>query len=201
MLVASLLCSAWFSAVLLCSALVLYSALESCPAVQCPPPTECFSWSSRKAEVVESRTQLVKHNARTALPHDRCWSQVCAKELTRYQTAAGPMQTLLDFSTRVGMDHGPTGGRALHKVEINNAITSMQCGATQCHAMHAPTWCLGALYSLFALHLKSEPKMFCCMLPIKAKLLVPCWEYVPLALLPEMSYFSKGFFYRHLLNH
>ena len=92
-----LLCSAWFSAVLLCSALVLYSALESCPAVQCPPPTECFSWSSRKAEVVESRTQLVKHNARTALPHDRCWSQVCAKELTRYQTAAGPMQTLLGF--------------------------------------------------------------------------------------------------------
>ena len=71
--------------------------------------------------------------------------------------------------TLVGMDHGPPGGRALHKVEINNAINSMQCGATQCHAMHAPTWCLGAFYSLFAMHLKSEPKNILSHAPYNSK--------------------------------
>ena len=44
-----LLCSAWFRAVLLCSALVLYSTVESC-SLFTSHPTKCFSWSSRRAE-------------------------------------------------------------------------------------------------------------------------------------------------------
>ena len=98
-----LLCSAWFRAVLLCSALVLYSTVESCSLFTSHPEKSSankvflLEQQESRAEFVESRAQLVKYNTWTALPHDRCWSQVCAKELTKYQTAAGPMQTLLGF--------------------------------------------------------------------------------------------------------
>ena len=155
-----------------------------------------------RAEFVESRTQLVTYNTRTALPHDRCWSPVCAKELTKYQTAAGPIQTLLDFSTRVGMDHSPPGGRALHRLEINNVINLMQCGAAQCHAMHAPTWCLSAFHSLFAMHLKSEPKNVLSHAPYKSSYFTGTLLGIRSIGPPSRDVLlSHGFCYCHLLNH
>ena len=130
-----LLCSAWFGAVLLCSALVLYSVVESCPELSSAHIVFLLEQQESRAEFVESRTQLVRYNAWTALPHDRCWSQVCAKELTKYQTAAGPMQTLLDFSTTVGMDNGPSAQPEEERC-IKWKLT-MQVKARQCKARNA----------------------------------------------------------------
>ena len=140
--------------------MVLYSVVESCPELSTAHRVFLLEQQESRAEFVESRAQLVRYNARTALPHDRCWSQVCAKELTKYQTAAGPMQTLLDFSTTVGMDHGPPGGRALHKVEINNASQGKAMQGTQCNAINATTRCLGPFCTLFAVHLRGPVKNY-----------------------------------------
>ena len=167
--------------------------MESCPELSSAHSVFLLEQQESRAEFVESRTQLVRYNARTALPHDRCWSQVCAKELTKYQTAAGPMQTVLGISPR-WWEWTTALQEEERCIKWKLTMQSTQCNVAQRNVMQCtPPPGVLVPFTVFLQCVSSlNPKLFCRVLPIKAKLLVICWEYVRLALLPEMSYFSKG---------
>ena len=198
-LVASLLCSAplgfvlYYSALPWCSTLPWRAVqLSSVHRPQSVSPGAAGEQSSWRAE----------HSWSNTTPGLLChMTAVGLKSVPRNSPDTKQRQVqcklFLDFSTLVGMDHGSTGGRTLHKVEINNAINSMQCGATQCHAMHAPTWCLGAFYSLFAMHLKSEPKNVLSHAPINSKVTGTMLGIRFPGPPSRDVLFFQGFFYHH----
>ena len=194
-----LLCSAWFSAVLLCSALVLYSVLESCPE-------KCFSWSSRRSEQRLWRAEQSSGRA------EYSWSDT-TPGLLYHMTAVGlksvprnspntkqrQVQRKLCWISPHWWEWTTAHQEEERCIEWKLTMQSTQCNAAQRNVMQCtPPPGVLVPFTVFLQCISSlNPKISSRMLPITAKLLVPYWEYVPLALLPETSFSFQGFCYRH----